>query len=84
MNIKVKFAELNKDLKANFGEVQTVTEYVGGDKYEGDYIVTPRVEAQKMETKGKVMLDDVTVKAIPYHEVSNINGGKTVFIGNEV
>ena len=79
----IKFKDLTKKFKVKFGEVQTVTEYIG-DKYEGDYNITPSVEVQKMETKNKIMLDDVTVNAIPYFDVSNTSGGSTVYIGKEV
>lgn len=52
--------------------------------YDGDYAVTPAVEAQTMKTKGKAMADDVTVHGIPVFEVSNASGGSTVFIASEV
>lgn len=48
--------------------------------YNGEYIITPKVEAQTMKTKNKTMLDDVTIKAIPYAEVTNLSNGKTVTI----
>lgn len=69
---------------ADFGEITKVTEYVGGEPYDGEYTVTPKVEAQTLPTKEKVMLDDVTVKAIPFFNVSNTSGGSTVYIGSEV
>lgn len=50
-------------------------------KYTGDYEVTPTPSEQILETKDKRMLDDVTVRAIPYFEVQNQTGGKTVYIG---
>ena len=49
--------------------------------YEGSYEITPRVVEQMLETKDKSMVDDVTVNAIPYVEVSNIGGGYTATIG---
>ena len=52
------------------------------DSYEGDYIITPKVESQLMRTKNKKMEDNVTVLAIPYFETSNLTG-KTVYIGGE-
>lgn len=83
MNIDVVFSETNQTFAANFGEVQTVTQYVGGGVYEGDYEVIPRTVEQTMPTKEKVMLDDVTVKAIPTYEVSNGAGGQTFYIAKE-
>lgn len=57
---------------------------VQGDRlpnYEGSYEITPRVVEQMLETKDKSMIDDVTVNAIPYVEVSNVGGGYTATIG---
>ena len=42
--------------------------------YEGDYIVTPKVFEQSLETADHLMEDDVTVLEIPYAEVSNPHG----------
>lgn len=56
----------------------------GGVPYEGDYIVTPSVSEQTMATKSKVMKDDVTIRAIPFYNVSNQSGGTTAYIGSEV
>lgn len=94
MNLRVDFSEskqsfhadfLENDqaLKANLGEVQTVTKYIS-EKYEGSYSITPKVEAQTMPTKEKVMVDDVTIKAIPFFDVSNTSGGSTVYIAKEI
>ena len=82
--LAVKFSETDKKFKANFSGFQPYTEYIGGEKYTGDYIVTPKVESQVMHTSGKVMEEDVTVKSIPFFNVSNTSGGSTVFIGSEV
>lgn len=49
--------------------------------YEGEYTIIPSVEEQTMQTKNKTMTNDVTIMAIPYAEVSNSTGGKTVTIG---
>lgn len=48
--------------------------------YTGAYTVTPKVEEQKLPTKNKSMLDDVTVVAIPFEKTSNLSGGYTVNI----
>ncbi len=81
MNIKVKFSETSQTLAASLGEIQVVTEYVGGELYNGDYVVTPKVAEQTLETKAKVMSDDVQIKAIPFFETANNAGGDTVYIG---
>ena len=52
--------------------------------YNGDYTVTPSVEEQTLKTANKKMLEDITVKKIPFYETSNLSGGNTVYIGNEV
>ena len=51
--------------------------------YEGDYSVTPKIDEQILPTKDTSMVDDMTVEAIPYHEVTNPQGGKTITIGFE-
>ena len=58
--------------------------YMGGEPYEGPYDVTPKVTAQTLPTAKKLMRDDVSVRAIPYFDVSNPAGGNTVYIANEV
>ena len=80
----VKFSESSQTLLAKFGEIQTVTKYVGGDPYDGDYMVTPKVIAQTMPTKDKVLVDDVHIASIPYFDVSNNSGGSTVYIAKEI
>lgn len=51
------------------------------DPYTGDYIVIPSAEERVLDTDHKLLLDDVTVTAIPYVEVGNESGGYTVSIG---
>lgn len=53
---------------------------VGYEDYTGPYEVTPKVESQSLNTEDKHMAHDVTIKPIPYYEVSNQNG-KTIIIG---
>lgn len=75
------------EIKQNIGitqDVIIVPVYKDIPEYEGAYSVTPKVVEQRMETKNKVMTDDVTIKSIPFFNVSNESGGNTVFIGNEV
>ena len=54
------------------------------EEYEGPYEVIPKVEAQTLETAGKIMKSDVAVKAIPIYEVSNTSGGSTVYIAKDL
>ena len=50
-------------------------------KYDGEYEITPIVEEQVLETRQKVMVEDLTIQAIPFYETSNTTGGTTVYIG---
>lgn len=55
---------------------------VVGEKYEGDYEVTPSTYNDKvMATQNMVMSKDVTIRKIPQFEVSNTADGKTLIIG---
>ena len=57
---------------------------IGGDAYEGPYEVTPRAHNETiLETRNKLMADNVTVLEIPYWETTNPDG-KTVYIAGEV
>ena len=67
--------------KSLSGNVGAKTINIGGRPYEGDYIVTPKVDQQKLDTKGAIMREDVIIEEIPYAEVSNNSGGKTASIG---
>ena len=87
MILDVTFEENRLEFDTEFGDVVVLTVPVpGGDwvAYDGDYIVTPKTDGQTLETANKVMLNDVTIKAIPYFETSNTSGGSTVYIGTEV
>lgn len=62
----------------------SVPETLGGDYYDGDYVITPKAgEGTVLGTAGLTMRDDVTVLRIPYYETSNPKG-YTVYIGGEV
>lgn len=52
--------------------------------YDGPYEATPKVEAQTLQTAKKLMTDDVTVHGVPFYEVSNDQGGNTVYIAKEL
>lgn len=66
--------------------VLEVKDYIGTytpegiEQYEGDYTVIPKVSEQKMQTKNKMMKENVTIEQIPFHEFSN-ETGTTVVIG---
>lgn len=50
------------------------------DTYDGPYEVTPLAHQEvKLETRDRLMADDVTVREVPIYEVSN-ESGTTVYI----
>lgn len=50
--------------------------------YTGDTVIIPRIaEDQVLETAMKTVTEDITVKEIPVHIVTNPQGGNTVYIG---
>lgn len=77
-------------LQGNLASTQSVTATLtvppirGGVIYDGAYEVTPKASEQTvLETRNKLMTDDVTVLEIPYYETYNTSG-YTVYIANEV
>lgn len=83
-SFNVIFQTQERRFDVEFGEIHPLTKYIGGELFTGDYEVTPRIQSQIVPTKDKVMSDDMTVKAIPFYNVSNTSGGHTVYIGSEV
>lgn len=72
------------------GAISAVIELVGNvsmpetfERFDGSYTVVPAVAAKSLQTKDRLMSDDVTVTAIPYYEVSNPQGGSTIVIGDD-
>ena len=63
----------------SIGKLGIVRCYHG--KYTGYYTVIPSVSGEVLETNGKVLKDDITVRPIPYYVTSNLSGGYTVNIG---
>lgn len=76
--IAANFIQTKCTFNTNFGEVFLINT---GETYEGDYNVIPRVYQQVLETKDKLMLDDVTVEIIPLAKTINLSNGYTVTIG---
>lgn len=89
MKLKVSFNEIDSTISTRF--IQTECTFNTGfgevflvktdEVYEGEYTVTPRVYQQVLETKDKLMLDDVTVEIIPLARTINLSNGYTVTIG---
>ena len=76
--LAVDFALDPSTMEVRFGEIVPVGDLPA---YTGAYDVDPKFTEQKLATKGKKMLDDVTVEAIEVQRVSNTSGGRTVYIG---
>lgn len=69
-------------IAAGFGTV--VVNHTEGERYTGNYEITPKVdETQTLQTRNKVMSDDVTIFQIPFFQTSNLYGD-TIYIGSEV
>ena len=91
MTFQVDFKETTSQFDVTF-ESQDLTYDVeidayyskNKDFYIGNYEVTPKAEEQVLNTKDKIMVDDVTVKKVPYYETENDEGGLTVYIASEV
>ena len=75
---KVKFVQTQCTFRPKFGEIITIRD---NDVYTGDYNVIPRVYEQILETKNKIMEEDVTVEVIPLSTVLNLSNGYTATIG---
>lgn len=72
-----------QEIDIEFGQIQQIA---SGDipVYEGDYTVTPNVDGKTLQTKDKLMKENVIVEKIPCFVVSNISGGNTVYIAKEM
>ena len=81
MSIRVN-ASLSGDVQAGASLGQTVIQYVGdSNPYTGSYTIDPDFDGQVLQTRQKYMTDNVTVNPIQVESVSNIEGGRTVYIG---
>ena len=74
----INFIQTECTFNTDFGEVILVKT---DDVYDGNYDVTPRVYQQVLETKDKLMLDDVTIEIIPLAKTINLSNGYTITIG---
>lgn len=52
-----------------------------GDIFEGDYVYKPKFVEQIIQTRNKLLEDNITFEAIEVSKVTNLAGGKTVYIG---
>lgn len=94
MRIEVKFNAPNfapitlnppaHAIATTFEHYQVITTAPDVEMYAGSYSVTPTVNGQTIPTARKYMLEDLEIKAIPRFNTSNVSGGTTVYIANEV
>lgn len=92
MNMKVRLHEADqsfspklddgkaKRFTANFSDTTIVTVQEKAEYYDGEYEITPTVDAQTLPVAEKTMREDLTVKEIPVYDVSNTAGGTTFYI----
>jgi hypothetical protein len=84
MSFNVDMKNENKSFTFGFDNIQTVTKEAEYEYYEESYSVTPKATSQVLETKSKLMKDDLTINKIPFFETSNEQGGNTIYIGDEI
>lgn len=77
----VAFTETDRTFDIGFENLLLVPEKLDFEYYTGNYEVIPEVTEQVLQTKQKMMEEDVIVKPVPYAEVSNTSNGTTVTIG---
>lgn len=76
LNAKISpVGNLTGTLSMFSGEYQT---------YSGPYSAVPSFEDQVLNTSNKVLYDDINISRIAVHEVSNLSGGITVYIGGDI
>ena len=78
--LKVAFAENSSLIQVDFGEIYELGSGEAAE-YAGPYSVTPAAAEQILVTEQRIMRRNLVIREIPYHRVSNIQGGDTVTIG---
>ena len=63
-------------------EIKTGIIVTEGTPYDGNYEVIPTTFEQFLPTKTKIMKEDVNIHSIPYHDISNESGGRTISIAS--
>lgn len=80
VSFKIGFEDTD-NFEFSFGEISYIPT---SEVFSGSYSVTPKVTEQNIPTAEKYMKYDMTIKSIPYFNVSNTAGGSTVYIGSEI
>lgn len=66
---------------ANISGELSIPTYIDVDMYEGEYEVSPDFDGATLPTTNKTLSHDITINPIQVESVSNIQGGRTVYIG---
>lgn len=68
---------------AEIGSVSGGLSMFAGDyqPYTGEYTVNPDFDGRTLDTANKYMSDNLVVEPIQVESVSNLGGGKTIYIG---
>lgn len=59
----------------------TIPQHIDADIYDGMYDINPDFIGTTLETRNKTLRENITVKPIQVESVSNLEGGRTVYIG---
>lgn len=79
-NTEQQYVGVKNAKKQSIGIENEYTIVYGEETYEGDYIVEPDFVEQVLETKNKIMSDNVSVLKIRVSETAN-QYGTTIYIG---
>jgi hypothetical protein len=71
---------LNAEYEGEIGDVIVVAEH-DLPTYTGPTVINPDFVGTSLPTKNKVLAQNITIKPIEVQTVSNLAGGKTVYIG---
>ena len=73
------------EFKVGFGaylEANQIITKEDFEKYAGQYDITPLpLVEQILNTKNKILENNIVIQPIPYHQVDNDAGGRTITIG---
>lgn len=86
INVELQIKKNKIDVELEIEEQELDIDLQGsliGKVYEGTYIVIPKRTDQSLPTRNSLLLDNVQVPQIPYKEITNLQGGKTVIIAND-
>lgn len=77
----VSFTGQNDMFAVSFDNLMIVERQSDVEHYQGEYNITPLVTSQIMQTRDKLMDDDVHIDMIPTRELQNSAGGVTFIVG---